>query len=185
MNQRFSYFLNIILSVGLLLFVLRYGCKSEYKDKPIVINEVADSNAIYDHIDSEYSGKMIILYDSIDLLNKRLKTSKTVFKTKYKEILRDSLVTDSNCLITLDYANITIDQQDSIIEIQARGLDACSSQVGNLREQVLLNKSYASKLLQANILVTNENEKIKTKLKRNRLFAGIVSAILVSFVLIK
>ncbi len=185
MNQKLSYYLNVILAIGLFLIVFKYGCNPEYKDKPIVINEVADSNAIYDHIDSEYSGKMIILYDSIDNLNKRLKTSKTIFRTKYKEILRDSLITDSNCLITLYYANTTILQQDSIIEIQARGLDACSSQVVNLRNQVVLNKSYASKLLEANILVTNENEKLKTKLKRNRLFAGIVSAILVSFVLIK
>jgi len=185
MNQKLSYYLNVLLAVGLFLIVFKYGCNPEYKDKPIVINEIADSNAIYDVLDDEYQNKIINLYDSIERLNIRLKTSKIVFKTKYKEILRDSLVTDSNCLITLDYANITIDQQDSIIEIQARGLDACSSQVGNLREQVLLNKSYASKLLEANILVTNENEKIKTKLKRNRLFAGIVSAILVSFVLIK
>jgi hypothetical protein len=185
MNQKLSYFLNVILAIGLFLIVFKYGCNPEYKDKPIVINEVADSNAIYDHIDSEYSGKMIILYDSIERLNKRLKTSKTVFKTKYKEILRDSLITDSNCLITLDYANITIDQQDSIIEIQARGLDACGLQVNNLREQVLLNKTYASKLLEANILVANENEKLKTKLKRNRRIAIIITAVLGSFVLIK
>lgn len=185
MNQKLSYFLNVLLAVGLFLVVFKYGCNPEYKDKPIVINEVADSNVIYDHIDSEYSGKMIILYDSIDNLNKRLKTSKTIFMTKYEEIIKDSLTTDSNCLITLYYANTTIMQQDSIIDIQARGLDACSLQVNNLREQVILNKSYASKLLEANIVVTNENDKLKTKLKRNRLFAGIVSAILVSFVLIK
>lgn len=192
MNQKFSYYLNIILSVGLLLFVLRYGCNPEYKEKKIVVNEIADSNAIYDHIDSEYSGKMVILYDSIDLLNKRLKTSKTKFRENYGAILvkvgknlENSEPIDSNCLITLDYANTTINQMDSIIEIQARGLDACSLQVGNLREQVLLNKSYASKLLEANILVTNENDKLKTKLKRNRGIAIIVSAILGSLILIK
>ena len=185
MNQKLSYFLNILLAIGLFLVVFRYGCNPEYKDKPIVINEVADSNAIYDHIDNEYSSKMIVLYDSIDNLNKRLKSSKTVFKTKYKEILRDSLITDSNCLITLYYANTTILQQDSIIDIQARGLDACELQVNNLRNQVNLNKGYSEKLLLGNIELTNENEKLKSKVKRNRLFAGIVSAILVSFVLIK
>ena len=185
MNQKLSYYLNVILAIGLFLVVFKYGCNPEYKDKPIVISEVADSNAIYDHIDSEYSGKMIILYDSIDNLNKRLKTSKTIFRTKYEEIIKDSLITDSNCLITLDYANTTINQMDSIIEIQSRGLDACESQVGNLREQVLLNKSYASKLLEANILVTNENDKLKNKVKINRRIAKIITAVLGSFVLIK
>ena len=57
MNQKISYYLNIILSVGLLLFVLRYGCNPQYKDRPIVINEVADSNAIYDHLEAEYSNQ--------------------------------------------------------------------------------------------------------------------------------
>lgn len=185
MNQRFSYFLNIILSLGLLLFVLRYGCNPEYIEKKIVVSEIADSNAIKDRIDDYYANKILRYEDTIEDLKGRLKTSKTVFKTKYKEILRDSLVTDSNCLITLDYANITIDQQDSIIEIQSRGLDACSSQVGNLREQVLLNKNYASKLLEANILVTNENEKYKNKVKINRRIAIIITAVLGSFVLIK
>ena len=207
MNQKLSYYLNVLLAIGLFLIVFKYGCNPEYKDKPIVINEVADSNAIYDHIDSEYSGKMIILYDSIDNLNKRLKTSKTKFNesfSKFKSIPKtvlkiDSLgdiiykdkryiateEIDSNCLITLYYANTTILQQDSIIGLQDRSIDACNSQVVNLRNQVVLNKSYASKLLEANILVTNENEKLKKKVKRNRGIAIIVTAILGSLILIK
>lgn len=185
MNQKLSYFLNVLLAVGLFLLVFRYGCNPEYKDKPIVISEVADTNAIHDRIDDYYSKKILRYEDTIEGLKGRLKSSKTVFKTKYKEILRDSLITDSNCLITLYYANTTILQQDSIIDIQARGLDACELQVNNLRNQVNLNKGYSEKLLLGNIELTNENEKLKSKVKRNRLFAGIVSAILVSFVLIK
>ncbi len=185
MNQRFSYFLNIILSIGLLLFVLRYGCNPEYKDKPIVINEVADSNAIYDHIEAQYSNKIIQLYDSIEYLNKNVKTAKTIYKTKIVQVWADSVVTTEECSEVVNQANQIILSQDTLIGVQARGLDACSSQVTNLRKQVELNKGYSETLLQANILVTNENDKLKTKLKRNRLFAGIISAILVSFVLIK
>lgn len=183
--QKFSYYLNIALAIGLFLVVFKYGCKPEYKDKPIVINEVADSNAIYDNLDSEYSHKILFLYDSIDNLNKRLKTSKTIFRTKYKEITTDSLITDSNCLITLDYANETINQMDSLIEIQSRGLDACNSQVINLRNQVDWNEKQNTILIKNVYKFSTENENLETKVKRNRLFAGIVSAILFSFVLIK
>ena len=41
---------------------------------------------------------------------------------------------------------------DSLINIQSRGLDACESQVNNLRNQVNLNKGYAEKLLLYNII---------------------------------
>lgn len=185
MNQKFSYYLNIILSIGLLVFVLRYGCNPEYKDKPILINEVADSNTYYDDLDNDYSSKIIILYDSIEKLNKGLKTAKIVYKTKIVQVWSDSVVTTEECTEVVNQANEIISSQDSLINIQSRSLDACSSQVVNLRNQVDLNKGYAEKLLNANILVTNENDKLKVKVKRNRLFAGIVSAILVSFVLIK
>lgn len=185
MNQKLSYYLNVILAIGLFLIVFKYGCNPEYKDKPIVINEVSDSNAIYDHLESEYSNKIIKLYDSIEFLNKHVKTAKTIYKTKIVQVWSDSVVTTEECSEVVNQANQIILSQDTLIGVQSRSLDACSSQVNNLRNQVVLNKSYASKLLEANILVTNENEKIKTKLKRNRLFAGIVSAILVSFVLIK
>lgn len=185
MNQKLSYFLNVLLAIGLFVVVFRYGCNPEYKYKPIVINEVADSNAIYDHIDNEYSSKMIVLYDSIEKLNKGLKTDKIIYKTKIVQVWADSVVTTEECTEVIDQANQIILSQDTLIGVQARGLDACQSQINNLRNQVNLNKGYSEKLLLGNIELTNENKKLKSKVKRNRLFAGIVSAILVSFVLIK
>ena len=185
MNQKFSYYLNVILAVGLFLIVFKYGCNPEYKDKPIVINEVADSNAIYDVLDDEYQAKIIKLYDSIEYLNTHVKTAKTIYKTKIVQVWSDSVVTTEECSEVVNQANQIILSQDTLIQVQSRSLDACSSQVGNLRNQVVLNKSYASKLLEANILVTNENEKLKTKLKRNRRIAIIITAVLGSFVLIK
>ena len=182
--QKFSYFLNVALAIGLFCVVFKYECKPEYKDKPFVI-DIVDSNAIYDQIDSEDGGKIIILYDSIEILNKRLKTVKTVFKYKYQEILKDTTLVDSNCLITLDYANETINQMDSLIEIQSRGLDACNSQVINLRNQVDWNEKQNTILTKNVYKLSNENQNLETKVKRNRLFAGIVSAMLFSFVLVK
>lgn len=185
MNQKLSYYLNVILAIGLFLIVFKYGCKSEYKDKPIVINEVADSNAIYDVLDDEYQAKIIELYDSIEYLNTHVKTAKTIYKTKIVQVWSDSVVTTEECSEVVNQANQIILSQDTLIGVQARGLDACESQVNNLRNQVDLNKEYAEKLLLANIEITNKNESLNKKVKRNRLFAGIVSAILVSFVLIK
>ena len=185
MNQKISYYLNVLLAVGLFLIVFKYGCNPEYKDKPIVINEVADSNAIYDHIESEYTTKIIKLYDSIEFLNTHVKTAKTIYKTKIVQVWADSVVTTEECSEVVDQANQIILSQDTLIGIQARGLDACSSQVGNLRNQVELNKGYSEKLLEQKIMLLNENDKLKKKVKRNRGFAIIVSAILGSVILIR
>ena len=185
MNQKISYYLNIILSVGLLLFVLRYGCNPEYKDRPIVINEVADSNAIYDHLESEYSNQIIKLYDSIEYLNKHVKTAKTIYKTKIVEVWADSVVTTNECSEVVEQANAIILSQDTLIRVQGRSLDACSSQVVNLRNQVELNKGYVDILLKQKIELLNEYDKINANTKRNKLLAGIVAAILVSFSLIR
>jgi hypothetical protein len=185
MNQKISYYLNIILSVGLLLFVLRYGCNPEYKDRPIVINEVADSNAIYDHIEAEYSHQIIKLYDSIEYLNKNVKTAKTIYKTKIVQVWSDSVVTTNECSEVVDQANAIISSQDTLIRVQSRSLITCNSQVGNLKNQVELNKGYADILLKQKIELIKEYDKINANTKRNKLLAGIVAAILVSFSLIK
>ena len=185
MNQKISYYLNIILSVGLLLFVLRYGCNSEYKDRPIVINEAADSNAIYDHIEAEYSNQIIKLYDSIEFLNKKVKTAKTIYKTKIVQIWSDSVVTTNECSEVVEQANQIILSQDTLIKVQSRSLITCNSQVGNLKNQVELNKDYVDLLLKQKIELIKEYDKINANTKRNKLFAGIVAAILISFSLIK
>jgi len=185
MNQKFSYYLNVFLAVGLFLFVFKFGCNPEYKDRPIVINEVADSNAIYDHLESEYSNQIIKLYDSIEYLNKHVKTAKTIYKTKIVQVWSDSVVTTNECSEVVDQANAIILSQDTLIRVQGRSLDACSSQVVNLRNQVELNKGYVDILLKQKIELLNEYDKINANTKRNKLLAGIVAAILVSFSLIR
>ena len=185
MNQKFSYYLNVFFAIGLFLFVFKFGCNSEYKDRPIVINEVADSNAIYDHLESEYSNQIIKLYDSIEFLNKHVKTAKTIYKTKIVQMWSDSVVTTDECSEVVDQANQIILSQDTLIGVQSRSLVTCNSQVGNLRNQVELNKGYADILLKQKIELLNEYDKINANTKRNKLFAGIVAAIIVSFSLIK
>jgi hypothetical protein len=61
----------------------------------------------------------------------------------------------------------------------------CDSQFGNLKNQLELNKDYVDLLLKQKIELIKEYDKINANTKRNKLFAGIVAAILVSFVLIK
>ena len=185
MNQKFSYYLNVFLAVGLFLIIFKFGCNPEYKDRPIVINEVADSNAIYDHLESEYSSQIIKLYDSIEYLNKHVKTAKTIYKTKIVQVWADSVVTTNECSEVVEQANAIILSQDTLIRVQGRSLDACSSQVVNLRNQVELNKGYVDILLKQKIELLNEYDKINANTKKNKLLAGIVAAILVSFSLIK
>ena len=185
MNQKISYYLNVFFAIGLFLLVMKYGCKSEYKDKPIVINEIADSNAIYDHLESEYSNQIVKLYDSIEFLNKNVKTAKTIYKTKIVQMWSDSVVTTNECSEVVEQANAIILSQDTLIGVQSRSLVTCNSQVGNLRNQVELNKGYADILLKQKIELLNEYDKINANTKRNKLLAGIVAAILVSFSLIK
>jgi hypothetical protein len=185
MNQKFSYYLNVFLAVGLFLIIFKFGCNPEYKDRPIVINEVADSNAIYDHLEAEYSNQIIKLYDSIEYLNKHVKTAKTIYKTKIVQVWADSVVTTNECSEVVEQANAIILSQDTLIKVQSRSLITCNSQVGNLKNQVELNKGYADILLKQKIELINEYDKINANTKRNKLFAGIVAAILVSFSLIK
>lgn len=185
MNQRFSYFLNVILAIGLFLVVFKYGCNPEYIEKKVVVNEIADTNAIHDRIDDYYASKILRYEDTIEYLNTHVKTAKTIYKTKIVQVWSDSVVTTEECSEVVNQANQIILSQDTLIGVQARGLDACESQVNNLRNQVNLNKGYADLLLKQKIEILNEYDKVNAKNKRNRLFAGIVSAILVSFVLIK
>ena len=173
--------------ISLLLCVLGLGwlCSRPEKIIPPIVSEVLDSNIAYDELEAVYQTKTLILYDSIEILNKRLKSTKTIFITKYRQILKDSLITDSNCLVTLYYANETINQQDSIINLQSRSLDACGSQIINLRNQVEWNEKQNEVLTKNVYKLSGENQKLDRKVKRNRLFAGVLSAILVSFVLLK
>ena len=185
MNQKLSYFLNVLLAIGLFLIVFKYGCNPEYIENKTVVSSIVDTNAIHDRIDDYYANKIIKYEDTIEGLKGSLKASKIVYKTKIVQVWADSVVTTEECSEVVNQANQIILSQDTLIGVQARGLDACQSQVINLRKQVDLNKEYAEKLLLANIEITNNNESLNKKVKRNRLFAGIVSAMLFSFVLIK
>ena len=174
--------IGIIISLLFLGWLCNRPIKQQTKE---TTKEIIDYNIFYNEIDAMYQSRQLSLYDSIETLNKRLKYTKTIFITKYRQILKDSLITDSNCLLTLYYANETINQQDSIINLQSRSLDACGSQIINLRNQVEWNEKQNEVLTKNVYKLSTENEKSERKVKRNRLFAGIVSAILVSFVLIK
>lgn len=174
--------------ISLIICLISLGWLCSRPNEPVtekISQEVIDSNLFYDEIELMYQSKQLRLYDSIETLNNRLKSTKTIFITKYRQILKDSLITDSNCLVTLYYANETINQQDSIINLQSHGLDACSLQVDNLRKQVQNNQDLKTEYQKLYKETFAENQKLERKAKRNRLFAGIVSAILVSFVIIK
>jgi hypothetical protein len=185
--QRFSYCLNVILAVGLFLVVFRCGCKPEYKDKPLVI-EIADSNAMYDQLENQYSNQMLKLYDSIEYLNKHVKTAKTIYKTKIVQVWADSVISTDECSDIINQANIIILGQDSLIGIQVRSLDACSSQVTNLRKQVEHNIDLKTEYQNLYKETATENTKLEKKilrLKKSRILLfglGLISGLSVVFV---
>jgi hypothetical protein len=178
----------ILVAVILCLLGINWICNKQSKivvsEKPAIIISL-DSNVIYDRIEARYNNQIIKLYDSIEYLNKHVNTAKTIYKTKIVEVWVDSVITTEECSEVINQANEIILSQDTLIAVQSRSIEMCGSQVVNLRNQVTLNKGYADLLLKQNIEILNKYDKVNAKNKRNRLFAGIVSAILVSFVLIK
>jgi len=185
--QRFSYGLNVALAIGLFLVVFRYGCKPEYKDKPLVI-KIVDSNAMYDQLESQYSNQMLKLYDSIEYLNSHVKTAKTIYKTKIVQAWNDSVVTIDECTEIVNQANYIITEQDSLIGIHVRSLDACGSQVDNLRKQVSYNEGLKTEYQNLYKETATTNKKLEKKilrLKKSRILLfglGLISGLSVVFV---
>jgi hypothetical protein len=183
MNQKFSYLLNVVLAIGLFLCVFRFGCKKETPVKEII--EIADSNTYYDVLDDEYQAKTIILYDSIEKLNKGLKSSKIVYRNKIVQVWSDSMVTTDECGEVVNQANYIISSQDSLLGIQVRSLDACESQVLNLRKQVTHNQNLKNEYQNLYKECFRDSNKQEKKAKRNRILGIVLSSILVSLVIIK
>lgn len=132
MKPAISYLIIVALSVGLFLAFFR-GCNPEYKDKIVFVDssgtkELRKRLADYDTLSDHWATENLKMDDSIKILNGRLKSAKNRFIYKYSEILRDSLIIDSNCLITLDYANEALLQYDSMLSLQSRSLTNCFEQ---------------------------------------------------------
>lgn len=148
MKPAISYLIIVALSVGLLFVVFR-GCNSEYKDKIVFIDssgtkELRVKLAKYDTLADHWAIENLKMEDSVKILNGRLKTAKSKFWTKYVQIKSDSLITDSNCLITLDYANQTILTYDSLFTIQSKSLTDCFGQVVSRDSVIAFLREYSA-----------------------------------------
>lgn len=179
---KYIYF--TLLTIGLLFILLKFGCKEKKVVSPPQI-EIVDSNVIRDRISDYYGSKLLLLYDSIDFLNNSVKRAKIVYKTKIVQVWSDSVITIEECSDVVSQANIIISSQDSLIQVQSKGLEVCDLQINNLQKQVKINREYSEKLLLRNVELSSDNEKLKVKVKRNRLFTSILSSIVVSLILIK
>lgn len=100
-------------------------------------------NAKFNAIDDHKSSQILLLSDSIEKLKQGLKATKIVYKEKY--IYLKENITDSMCMETLNWANYTITQQDSIITIQSIQIGEYQFQVENLNNQVKFNQDIATK----------------------------------------
>lgn len=177
------------ISWGLLIIcVISLGwlCTRPEKVGNPIVSVALDSNTYYDEIVVMYQARQLGLYDSIEKLNNRVEKSKIIYRTKLKYIFKDSIkINDYSCCDLLVDANNIITEQDSLITIQSKSIFIYEGEVINLTGQVELNKKCATDQLKYNAILVNKNEKLTDKIKRNRLFSGIIAAILVSFVLLK
>lgn len=183
MNQKFQYMAMVLLSFGIIIISIQKCGTVEN----IIVKEVADTNAIYDYISSEFEGKKIKYLESIDKLkheNASLKVkyfkSASSLKISPKLILAmDSsgdiiyngkkylanYQTDSSCYYSIEYANYYIKSLDSTLQIQSRGLTDCLEENKLLNNQVKYNKASNTTLLMENVKLKNELEKRKRKRK--------------------
>lgn len=148
MNANFSYLLNVIFAL-VFFFIVFKKCNPAYKDTKIIFvdssstKQLKEKNAEFDRLSDVYQSKEIMWSDSIEKLTKGLTIVKTKFIVKYRNILKDSLVTDSNCLYTLEAANETINYYDSVVNIQSKQYNNCLEQNTNLENQIKLNRNFA------------------------------------------
>lgn len=120
--------------IGIIVFLafawLFKGCNTEYKDKIVFVDSSENKQlrkelAIERDRNDRNASLNLKMRDSLDYFRKSLKSAKNKFYPKYREIIKDSLITDSNCLLTLEYANQTMLQYDSLLGVTSRSLDSC------------------------------------------------------------
>ena len=138
-----------IIVVIALLCLLANQC-----NRPKIKTVLVDSSAVREltklnlEADSKIEnlqGQLLYLSDEKERLEIRLKTSKVIYQTKYKTLINDSLITDSNCLWTLYSANETLLQYDSLYNLQTKELSGCYEINKELTDQVKFNKEFNEK----------------------------------------
>lgn len=163
--------LSIILAVALLGLCILYGrqCQKakttkteiQYMDSSAT-KQLTEKNLLADRLTDIYRAKELKWIDSLEKLNKGLKTVKVVFKEKYIYLKSNPTeITDSNCMLTLEYANGTINYYDSVYTLQSKILEDCFKQNGNLDAQVKINKQFAELALKDKGELIRENLSFK------------------------
>jgi hypothetical protein len=123
----------IALIMLFVVIITAATCNSRWTKEPSV--KLIDSSAIKElrkerdlldaRIDRDAS-LQLRLSDSLETLSERLKITKTIFVTKYKTITENKTIEcDSNAYYTLEVANETINQYDSLLGLKSRELSQC------------------------------------------------------------
>ena len=144
MNQKLSYLLNVVLSIGLFAAVFKSGCNNKLPGQTIIIQ--TDSNEVYDELERAYFNQTEILTDSIEKLKQSLRTKKIAYIYKTEKVFKDSIITVQECCEMLPEANKIIESQDSVIRVQTDLISECDNRVNNLILQVRWNENRADNL---------------------------------------
>ena len=153
-------FITLAFGVG---YLTRYGCnkptKSEFVIKDTSTLYMRSENAKFKSGNDKLSGQILLLSDSIEKLKGSLKTTKNEYDKKYQYYLGEAVVrakiglaninivsgVDSMCLETLNWANYTITQQDSIITMQSNEIELYKVKTDVLNSQAKFNEDIATK----------------------------------------
>ena len=131
-----------------------------------VHKQLLSENAKFDAIDNRKSSQILLLSDSIEKLNKGLKTAKIIYRDKIVRMWSDTMMTVTECKEYVDAANNVIVQQDSIITIQSIQIGEYAFQVENLSNQVKFNEDIATKCSKKEIDCFVELSKFKHRFWR-------------------
>lgn len=169
----------VILIIG---FFIGRSCSTAepIKDSSVTIDSLARECAKMDVQKKNLAAKL----DSIALVTLKKKEQKTVYVTRYKDVLvyRDSINGDSAKSVQIfDMVKSACDSvnsaNDSIISSQDLTIATQESVIG-IQEQQLKIKDTTIAIISQNLAKsTNDVEKLQKKVKRNRVIATIATGI--------
>jgi len=156
-------FLLLAFGVG---YLVRFGCNKPKETATTYIDssdrkELTQKNAVIDRLQGNYFNYVEKSTYTKDSMQKVLKSLRNRFSVKYIEIKKDSLITDSACILALDYANGTLVYYDSVYMEQGKSLDSCRFYVDKLTGHNTYLRSIAALEVKDKAYLIKENSSFK------------------------
>lgn len=140
--------LNAVFGLTFILFSFKECNKPAFKDE--LLTDTTSIGKLYrfqDSINDHNAIKELMWSDSIDKLKERLKTPLLKWKYVFAEI-HDTIngsekpKSSNKCCDKIEFANVLITQQDSLISVYGFGLAACLNEKETLKAQLKFNREF-------------------------------------------